>query len=254
MESPINTSFIPSRQQFEVESDTTYSRGPSDLLFLFGVITLIVAAALTAGVFLYKQFATSDLSSKKEQLEKAQKAFDQNLVRELSRLDERLRVAEGLLSTHTAPSILFSVLEQSTLTSIQFTDLEFKQTADQLSVTMKGKAASVNGVALQANIFSQNPVIKDPIFENLDLANDGRIGFDVSFLLNPDYVRYESLIAAAAAYSNQQNTPASQDQSFAPQSEDDIFGSGGATIQTQTGTGQTQQPTDDSFFDEGQFE
>ncbi len=203
MESPINSSFIPTKISLGERPREEYGSDAFDVIVLLGVIALVVAGTMAAGVFLYKQFLTNDLSAKKEQLNKAKKAFQPDLVRDLTRLDERISIAEGVLQSHIAPSAFFEVLNQITLKTIEYKSLDYEYSADTLHVRMKGKAASVNGIAYQARVMSTHPAIKNPIFSITAIGKEG-VDFEVELDINPDAVNFAALISAAAA--NAQDT------------------------------------------------
>ncbi|MFZ2593779.1 MAG: hypothetical protein WAX38_03335 [Minisyncoccia bacterium] len=203
MESPIQSSFIPTKLPTMESPQSNYGGSDGfDVVMLLGIIALVIAGTLSAGVFLYQQFVTKDLADKKAQLEKARGAFAPSLVTKIMRLDERIRSANGVLGAHLAPSIFFKVLEQTTLKSVQFTNVNYTVKPEgDLHVEMKGKAASVNGIALQASIFSRHNAIKEPIFSDLDIGAQG-VTFAVNLNLNPETVKFESLVAAALSAQN----------------------------------------------------
>jgi hypothetical protein len=199
MESPINSSFIPTKIVLGERPKEEYGSDVFDVIVLLGVIMLVVAGTLAAGVFLYQQFLNKDLLDKKGQLEKAKTAFQPGLVKDLTKLDERIAVAEGILSGHIAPSVFFDVLQQTTLKSIQYNSMEYKFTPpDKLSIEMKGRAASMNSIAYQAKVLGGHPAVKNPIFAVGQISRDGVL-FTVNMDLNPDAVNFESLVAASEA-------------------------------------------------------
>jgi hypothetical protein len=213
MESPINSSFIPTKISLGERPREEYGSDAFDVMVLLGVIALVVAGTMAAGVFLYKQFLANDLAAKKEQLNKAKKAFQPDLVRDLTRLDERISIAEGVLQSHIAPSAFFDVLSQITLKTIEYKGLEYEFTGtDSLHVVMNGRAASVNGIAYQARVMSTHPAIKNPIFSIGNITKDG-VEFTVELDINPEAVNFASLISAAAV--NNQDT----EQGFIPNEE-----------------------------------
>lgn len=196
METPIHSSFIPTQDAAPAPS-IEYGKSFADIAVLLGLIALIISGAVSVGVFLYQQYATNALDTEKEQLKLGQKAFSTDAVEKLMRLDERLRLAEGILGAHTAPSVLFAILQETTLKSIQFTSLEYQQpSVSEITVTMHGKARTVNAIALQANMFSRHQAIKDPIFQVNEFTKDG-VTFTVTMHLNADVIRFQSLIEAS---------------------------------------------------------
>lgn len=224
MESPINSSFIPTKISLGERPREEYGSDAFDVMVLLGVIALVVAGTMAAGVFLYKQFLTNDLTAKKDQLNKAKKAFQPELVRDLTRLDERISIAEGVLQSHIAPSAFFEVLGQITLKTIQYSNLTYEYTnPESMHVKMNGRAASVNGIAYQARIMSTHPAIKNPIFSITGIRKDG-VEFEVELDINPEAVNFASLISAAAASSQDTSEGFIQTD----ETESDDLGSGSA--------------------------
>ncbi|MFM2414338.1 MAG: hypothetical protein RI911_31 [Candidatus Parcubacteria bacterium] len=214
MESPINSSFIPTKISLADRPREEYGSDAFDVIVLLGVIALVVAGTLSAGVFLYKQFLTNDLTAKREQLNKAKEAFQPELVRDLSRLDERISIAEGLLQSHLAPSAFFDVLQQVTLKSIEYKSFDYTFTPpDKLHVKIDGKAASVNGIAYQERVMSDHPAIKNPVFTVGAIGKDG-ITFTAELDIDPDAVNFVSLVSAAASGGVQ------AEEGFVPSDED----------------------------------
>ncbi len=164
--------------------------GLNDLLLLCGIVLFVASAALAVGVFLYQQFLHTESSSKLQQLERAKAAFEPSLIQQLTRLDDRMHAAAGLLSSHMAPSAFFNALEQSTLQTISFRTLSLEAPdAQHIAIKMQGIAASVNSIALQGDLFSKHGVITSPIFSNIARQQDG-VHFDLSAIVNPTAVNF----------------------------------------------------------------
>lgn len=242
MESPIHSSFIPTQQSQSSASDIEYGKSASDIFVLLGLIALVISGAVSAGVFLYHQYAQNDLATKKEQLKLGEKAFSVDAIDQLMRLDTRLTLGEGILSNHTAPSVLFAILQETTLQSIQFTSLEYAHTTpNEITVSMKGKARTVNAIALQANMFSRHAAIKDPIFQINEFTKDAVV-FSVNMKLNAEVIRFQSLIQASqnARPRAQQQVPV-DDVETGPSFTNQQSGQSPQSA-AQTGPGGAQQP------------
>ena len=165
------------------------------MFILIAVVALAAALALAAGVFLYDRFLDASVSKKSENLERARQSFEPELIDELVRLDARLLAANDVLTNHLAPSQIFSVLEQLTLQSVSYDALDYTVNDDgTIAVKLKGKARSVNGVALQASVFGQHNAVVNPIFSDIDLVSDG-VAFNVSATINPAALRYANVFA-----------------------------------------------------------
>src|SRR3989344_9695203 len=125
MESNIKSSFIPRDTIRDARVGRRRSSSTSDLVVLFSIVLLVASVALGVSVFLYVKFLESSLSSKQEQLGRAQASFEPALIAELNRLDDRMRTAEDLLAVHLAPSVLLKALEDLTLNTVSFKSMKY---------------------------------------------------------------------------------------------------------------------------------
>ncbi|MBI4133642.1 hypothetical protein HY478_03440 [Candidatus Uhrbacteria bacterium] len=169
-------------------------KGMGDLLVLLSIVLFVASSALAAGVFLYGEYLKSSASSKLSQLERAKAAFEPSLIHELSRLDDRMRGAGDVLGRHVSLSAFFNMLEATTIETISFNSLRF-EAADlqRINLRMDGVAASVNSIALQADLFSKGGMIASPIFSNIDREADG-VHFSLSATINPSAINYAQLV------------------------------------------------------------
>lgn len=189
----------------------------ADLFALIALVLFVASAALAVGVFLFEQYLQSSSTSKVDQLQRAKAAFEPALIQELTRLDDRMRAAGEVLANHISPSAFFNMLEASTITTVAFKSLEFQAVDRQrMTVTMEGIAASVNSIALQADLFSKGGMVTSPIFSNIDREIDG-VHFSLSAYINPTAVNYTQLVGGAAALL--QGAPQEEMQSAEPGAE-----------------------------------
>lgn len=198
MESNIQSSFIPSDT---VQRGRNFSsrREGTDLFVLIAVVLFIASLALGVGVFLYEQFLKTSNASKVEQLERARAAFEPSLIRELTRLDDRMESGELILNKHLAPSAFFRLLESITLQTVSYRNLSFNAAdKNQMTLEMSGFAQSVNSIALQADLFGKSGAVSSPIFSNITRETGG-VRFDMSAIINPSAINYVQKNAASAA-------------------------------------------------------
>lgn len=180
------------------------------MFMLLGLILFIASATLAVGVFLYVQYINASSASKLDQLERAKAAFEPALIAELTRLDDRMRAADEVLAIHVAPSALFRVLEQLTLQTVAFSNLDFAaQNSSDMTLSMQGIAQSVNSIALEADLLSKSGVISNPIFSNINRTLAG-VKFDFTSGINAEGLRYRSVqssLAVPQAAQPDQSTP-----------------------------------------------
>lgn len=204
METGIKSSFIP--QSPVVGPSAARRRGSNfDFFVLIALVLFVASATLAAGVFLYVQFLQGSNASKLEQLERAKAAFEPALIQELTRLDDRMRAADEVLSAHTAPMALFKLLEQLTLQTVSFSSFSFT-TNDILTLTMQGLAQSVNSIALQADLLSRSGTIVNPIFSDIN-RQVGGVRFNFTADVRREALSYRSLVGAPPPETTPQQAP-----------------------------------------------
>lgn len=196
MDPKIQTSFIPKKSLATVaksqSANTSGTEGGISIVFLIALIIFISVLALAIGVFLYQQFLFQDIENKKVSLDRARSAFEPTLIEEMSRLDFRMKSASEILNNHKALSEFFSLLENTTLVSIQFKDFNYNiDESERISISMNGVASNFNSVALQSDIFGDNKFIQEPIFSNLNLDKKGDIVFDFTAFIDPKLLSYK---------------------------------------------------------------
>jgi hypothetical protein len=196
MDSPTQPTFLP----HEAVTSAGVRRGGgglAELFLLVAILLFVISAALAVGVFLYTQYLQSSNASKLSQLNAAEASFDPSLIQQLTRLDTRMSAAQSLLTAHLAPSLIFAMLQASTVQDISYSSLQLDASnPQQIRLTMSGVAASVNSIALQAQVFSQSGLIQSPIFSNIDAEPNG-VNFNFSGLVNPTAISYETFVSGS---------------------------------------------------------
>lgn len=184
MQERVKTSFIPkaSLKVERTESVRSTTFGVVNVIASVIMIAMIIAAA---GMFLFQQYVQSSIENKRASLDRARAAFQPETIKELARLDTRLTVGAALLSQHTAPSQLFTFIEDNTLSSVRFRDFAYSETGPgRVTVSMSGEAHSFNAVALQSDAFGKSDIFSDVIFSNLNIDANGNVIFNFSAVVN----------------------------------------------------------------------
>jgi hypothetical protein len=196
MAQEFQTSFIP-KKTFDVGMAPARKAGSSlSGIFSFVAFILILLSVVGAGgVFLYERFLIASIENKKESLERAKNAFEPELIRELSRLDLKLRGSQGLLDRHLAPSGIFDLLEDITLETVRFTELSYAAEKEAIRLTLQGEALSFASVALQSDEFGKHRSLRSPVFSGLTLDDRGNVQFGVTALVDPIVLSYRERAA-----------------------------------------------------------
>lgn len=186
------SSFIPQKSLTPIQK----RKGPSvGLFFIIAVIIFVVSIVSSIGVISYKKVLEKSLDSKAISLERAREAFDPNLIKEFSRLNQRIELSASLLNNHISITPLFALLEELTLKNVKFNTFEFSvRDSGQIELTMDGQAANYATVVLQSDVFSENRFLKNQIFSNINLDNSGNIGFSFNTRVDSDLVSFKNSV------------------------------------------------------------
>jgi hypothetical protein len=198
MEERVKTSFIP-KASLEVERKQSPKGNPVALANVIAGVILILAILGSAGMFLFKQFTIQSIAAKQVSLERSRAAFEPATIKELSRLDTRIKTGEKLLGEHIALSKLFDELEGLVLSSVRFSDFSYSASgAGKVVMSANGEAESFNAVALQSGGFSKSDIITDPIFSNVNIGGNGSIEFDFEAVIDTTRLIYSAASAVTA--------------------------------------------------------
>lgn len=195
MDPQVRTSFIPKKP-----IDTAVrprSGGGLGIFFFLSVILFLGSALLAGGAFLYEKQLASSIVKKSDQLATARAQFEPATIQNLIRLDDRLVYSKQVLSAHVAPSAIFSLLAASTLSTVSFTQFSYARTPDgSATLALSGITKAFSEVALQSDEFGKLRQLKDTIFSNFNVGEDGSVVFSVKANIDPEFLLYKTLLAS----------------------------------------------------------
>jgi hypothetical protein len=204
MEPKFTSSFIPKRSLEKVAKGGRTSAVA--IVPLISLIIFLTAVALSVGVFLYEQFLIQNINKKEQDLEAAREVLRSPLIDELIRLDARLTAARAVLGNHLVLTAFFNLLEEKTLSNVRFTNFSYEAKDDgTISVSMNGVARSFNAVAVQSEVFGDDRLIKNPLFSNLNVDQNGNVVFTFTASVDPRLLSYTLAVSAPTQESNNQN-------------------------------------------------
>lgn len=196
MDKEFQTSFVPKKTIAEKEPSRgggTFS-GIANLLSLVIFIASILAAG---GAYFYRSSMENKVEEYKASLERARAAFEPALITELQVLDKRMIAASEILSNHVAVSPIFELLGEITLPTVRYSDFSYEfnpENKNLVDVEITGEARGYNYIALQADLFGENKFIKNPIFSDFTLDQNGNVDFALTFSVDRSLVVYESFL------------------------------------------------------------
>ena len=153
------------------------------VLFFSGIVLLLIAVFLFAGVFLYKQYLNGQIKDLSASLKRIEADFQAPLIEQLAEVAKKIDAAKSALSAHRSPSGALQFLEDNTLDSSAFSSFNLAVKNESLSMT--GESKSYTSLAQQLAVLEQNPLIKSVALSNPALEETGKISFAVSIIFNP---------------------------------------------------------------------
>lgn len=195
METPIQTSFIPKKPIETGSSSVSSSNRPTNWVLFIATIIFIASLALAVGVYFHRAYLIKQQASLDTQIERAKASFEPEFVSDIEKLDRKLTASSKILDNHITASPVFELLSTLTLKQIRYSEFSFTVDEKNLSnakVVLSGKADGYRTIALQADLFSSNRKIIDPIFSNLVLDEKGQVLFDLAFEIPIDSILYEN--------------------------------------------------------------
>lgn len=160
-------------------------------------VLVFTLSAISAGlVFLYNAYLNYHIGNMSAELDSARATLDPGTITELTRLNSRLVSTKELLSKHTILSPLLTFLETSTIGSVRFSNFSYVLDEAGPTLTISGEANGYMSLALQADILSKSPYLKNVAFSDLTLDQQGNVLFSMTAILDQSLVSYDKLVEA----------------------------------------------------------
>ena len=207
MDQNFQTSFIPKKP---VVKERSKSSRPVGMFFVVSIIIFFSMVLAAGGLYLYRGNLASSIVAMEEDLVLAKNRFEPERIEQLRTLDRRLQAASEILAEHIAVSPVFEVLSENTLKSVRYTNFTYEfaeEGGGMVEIKLQGAALGYRAVALQADLFSQDKNLIDPVFSNLALDTSGKVLFDLTFGVDRTFVDYKQSLATgtSASLQNLQN-------------------------------------------------
>ena len=191
----LHTSTIPKKPPFASPSRVGIGIRGGNLLTAIALVVFSIMVGGALWVYFYKAHLIRAIGDMDLAVAEAKKSFEPEFIEVAARLNARIQGAQELLNTHIALSPLFDLLEKKTLEDMRFQDFNFSSADGQGSrISMKGQGKSFNTVALQSDVFGEEPSFKDPVFSNFTLNENGDVVFDFTTSLEPSLLMYREAV------------------------------------------------------------
>lgn len=196
MDKEFQTSFVPKKPAVPKEVRRA-PKGAGGIFNLIALIVFIASILIAGGAFFYRSSLAAKVEEYKTSLERARNAFEPSLLTELQVLDKRMMAATDILDNHIAVSPIFELLGDITLPTVRYSDFSYEFNPDNknlVDVKLTGEAKGYNYIALQADLFGDNKFIRNPIFSDFALDQEGNVDFTLTFSVDRTLVLYESFL------------------------------------------------------------
>jgi hypothetical protein len=195
MEQDFQTSFIPKKPLIDNRVVVPHQVSLLTLISAFIFFTMLL---VSGGLYFYQNLTANKIKEMGDSLNLSKDRFEPSRIKELQVLDKRLKAVDEIFSGHTTIAPIFKILQEITMKTVGYNKFDYKLGAgkDSGSVMVKisGQAADYRSVALQADLFSKNENLVNPVFYNFSLDPQGNVLFDLDFSVDSNFVNYKQTL------------------------------------------------------------
>ncbi len=193
MENSFQTSFIPKKPIIENGLSAGGKKSTASISIIVTISLMIIMGLATGGLYFYRGYLQNSKDQLSANLSKVRESFDKNTILELEMYDKKTSVARQILDSHIVVTPIFDVINELTLSSIQYTRFnQERKTDNSFIVRMSGIAKDYKSIALQADVFNteRGQAFRDLIFSNLTKDKNNYVTFDLEFSVDPALLSY----------------------------------------------------------------
>jgi len=190
------TSFIPRKP---VTPTVSGYKGPtSNYLTIVTVAIFLGTLVFGGGVFAYKLSVKKDISNQIEDLKKSRAEFDEKFIKEATRLNTKITAVKTLIDKHQAPSAVFDLLQETTLSSVRFNNLKYStdKTKGAITLDAAGVGVGYQSIVLQSDEFGKTGALRDVVFSSVQPNDSGLVSFAFKSGIDPALVLYRKTLAS----------------------------------------------------------
>jgi hypothetical protein len=189
MDPKLQQSFIPKQSLAQVNRPMQSSG--VGIFSLLSFIVLLIAGALSGGIYLYKNSLKADLSAIESEISSKKATFELDVIGEMKQFEARVSAARAIVSNHVAFSRFFSILEESILPTISFRSLNYATSPSaKPHIEARGVADGFRAIALQSDEFLKRSELSNVSFSGFALNKQGFVDFTFSADVEPSAISY----------------------------------------------------------------
>jgi hypothetical protein len=176
---------------------------PIGLVLLLSLIIFFASVGYYAFQYVYNLSLQRQIDSLKASIGIQQSKFEAATLQKLTKTDGKISAVKEILSKHTSLVPLFNLLDTYTLQSVRFRGFSFSvdpTAGPEIHIT--GDAAGYASIALQSDSFNTSGKLKNIVFSDLNLDQNGRVLFTLNASVDPTLLS----VAPVANTSNASST------------------------------------------------
>ena len=170
MTEPLNTSFIPKRNPNTPTRRTSTQRVFIGTLLIQIFFFSVLLACL--GVFVYEKKLNRDLEAEVAGLNEVIKSFNEDKMKEVISVDNRINQVKARLDNTVSISAIFSALESATVQSVQIGSLKLERDDDStISLEAEMKTDSFDSIMFQRGVLERDEKLTVTNISELKISN-----------------------------------------------------------------------------------
>ena len=194
MEPKFQTSFIPKRPIGSSQSSGNDTIRSTNIFSVVATIVFIVTILVSIGLFFYKNILTNQIADADKSIVAARADFEPEKIQELIDANARIASVKDLLENHIVVSKVLVLMQDLTVRKMRFTELDYVNKNNDPTINITGEVQTYNALAEQQDVFLNNEFMKDPVFSDFNLGDNGYLSVKFSSRLDPSLVSYKKMV------------------------------------------------------------
>lgn len=194
MEPKFQTSFIPKRPIGSSQSSGNDTIRSTNIFSVVATIVFIVTILVSVGLFFYKNILTNQIAQADKSIVAARADFEPEKIQELIDANARIASVKNLLENHIVVSKVLVLMQDLTVRKMRFTELDYVNKNNDPTINITGEVQTYNALAEQQNVFLNNEFMKEPVFSDFNLGDNGYLLVKFSSRLDPSLVSYKKMV------------------------------------------------------------
>ena len=194
MEPKFQTSFIPKKPIGSTVSPSSNISAGGSLFSSIATVVFVITLLTSGALFVYKNILSGQVEQYDKEINDASNAIQPQKIQDLIDANSRVTVTKTLLDNHVVVSKLLTLLNDLTIKRIRFTSLNYINKNKESSLSISLEAQTYNALVQEQSLLQINEFIKNPVFSNFSLGDNGFITVDFSATVDPSLVSYKKSV------------------------------------------------------------